>query len=510
MEKRFELFEERLAAESEPADGIPVESVASVGHLEEEDDVVIMLEKEEITSSTPAVRDQMVRQKTNKHMKKRAYTVGIHHGRINPLPSTWVYPQMNILSLITLWLIGNKAEGVPPLRRLTTANVRHFDNQGRTLSKMRKVMGTVESFAREKKVWVKFNEWNGETVTTLWSSIWGDLLPYLSTVTVNNQDPGSQASLHKTRASQISWRTCYNKMSHQGKLKKTHHSAKRESAEECKALEEKKRKANFAQQEKARTERAKAEKERQARKLSEKLRHEEEVRKKKEAMQRCKEIMRNLTQNEEDIARNTIYGIGQPEDILVTSGTDSVQRQSMNRLRPGTWLNDEGINFFLKNCLAKRDAILCESDPSRKRSHFFNSFFIQKMMREKETRKFNRNRYKYRGNIDGWGAKVPGGDVFNLKYIFAPWNRGNVHWCVAIIKMEEKRIEWHDSFGGNNRPILNALFQWLKDEHWSKKGCTLPDADKWTLISCSEQTTPQQENGENSTISCSVIIQWPL
>ena len=47
--------------------------------------------------------------------------------------------------------------------------------------------------------------------------------------------------------------------------------------------------------------------------------------------------------------------------------------------------------------------------------------------------------------------------------------------------MEEKRIEWHDSFGGNNIPILNALFQWLKDEHWSKKRCKLPDVDKWRL-----------------------------
>ena len=72
------------------------------------------------------------------------------------------------------------------------------------------------------------------TVTTLLSSIWSDLLLYLSTVTVNKDAPGSETSLHKSRASQVSRQTCYNKICKQGvvKINKVCHSAKRESVEE--------------------------------------------------------------------------------------------------------------------------------------------------------------------------------------------------------------------------------------------------------------------------------------
>ena len=65
--------------------------------------------------------------------------------------------------------------------------------------------------------------------------------------------------------------------------------------------------------------------------------------------------------------------------------------------------------------------------------------------------------------------------------------------------MEEKRIEWHDSMvGSNGRKYLNDIFQWIKDEHYARKGCMLPDAEQWTLVHCSKSTTPQQENGKSS------------
>lgn len=38
---------------------------------------------------------------------------------------------------MTLWLLGNKREKVPPLRLLSSTYVEHFDGRGRTLSKMR-------------------------------------------------------------------------------------------------------------------------------------------------------------------------------------------------------------------------------------------------------------------------------------------------------------------------------------------------------------------------------------
>ena len=42
------------------------------------------------------------------------------------------------------------------------------------------------------------------------------------------------------------------------------------------------------------------------------------------------------------------------------------------------------------------------------------------MMREKDARKYYRNRYKYKNNTDTWGDNVPSKNIFKLKYIIAP------------------------------------------------------------------------------------------
>ena len=54
-------------------------------------------------------------------------------------------------------------------------------------------------------------------------------------------------------------------------------------------------------------------------------------------------------------------GIGPMTEILASHShyDDSVQRGSMQTLCPGIWLNDEVINYYLKNCLAKCDELIC-------------------------------------------------------------------------------------------------------------------------------------------------------
>ena len=107
----------------------------------------------------------------------------------------------------------------------------------------------------------------------------------------------------------------------------------------------------------------------------------------------------------------------------------------MQTLRPGIWLNDEVINYFLKNCLKSRDIKICAKEPGRRRLHFFNSFFVQKLFDEKNRNRKLRGIYNYE-NVKGWSVKVPGKDIFNLKYIFCPINLNNIHWTVAVIFME--------------------------------------------------------------------------
>ena len=86
-------------------------------------------------------------------MKKRKMTVGFHHGVLSTLPSTLkAYPEMNLESLINMWLMGSASEGITALGFLNSSMVRHFDKEGMRLSRMRRLMKVVEIFAKKRGV----------------------------------------------------------------------------------------------------------------------------------------------------------------------------------------------------------------------------------------------------------------------------------------------------------------------------------------------------------------------
>ena len=118
---------------------------------EEEDEVVIQFVDE-------ATSNQLSLDRTKKQLKLRKYSVGLHHGRLNPLPSEWRYPKgLTLIQLINLWLIGVKDQNVPPLAIINTHCVYHFDNNARKYSKMKQVMRFVEEFGRQRGVWKTSN-----------------------------------------------------------------------------------------------------------------------------------------------------------------------------------------------------------------------------------------------------------------------------------------------------------------------------------------------------------------
>jgi hypothetical protein len=68
-------------------------------------------------------------------------------------------------------------------------------------------------------------------------------------------------------------------------------------------------------------------------------------------------------------------------------------RSNISCLRPVTWLNDEVINFYLE-MLAERDTLLSEnSKTGRRTSHYFNTFFISKLLERGEFTYSNVRRY---------------------------------------------------------------------------------------------------------------------
>ena len=158
----------------------------------------------------------------------------------------------------------------------------------------------------------------------------------------------------------------------------------------------------------------------------------------------------------------------------------SLNIKSAHTLQPGVWLNDKIINYYIKNCLANRDKELCSKDSNRKCSHFFNSFFAQKLFDTKNKEPYLRGKYNY-SNVANWGSSeaVPVKDIFDLKYTFIPINENNIHWVSAMVFMEEKKICWYNSLGGTGRTKLNGILQYLKDEWKAKQGGDLDPNGEW-------------------------------
>jgi sentrin-specific protease 1 len=211
----------------------------------------------------------------------------------------------------------------------------------------------------------------------------------------------------------------------------------------------------------------------------------------RDAQEFVKKLMRHLSDEERFIVIEATKGIALLNEITAKQNKDSVRRESMQTLRPGKWLNGEVINYFLKICLAKRDEIICARHPGRKRSHFFDSFFVQALFDEKNNNPDLRGRYNYK-NVKRWSKKVPGKGIFNLKYILCPINIDNGHWTLAVIYIEKKRIQYYDSMGGTDMDKLSGLLEYVRDEYWVKNG--------GQEVSCTADT-PRQSN----SIDCGVF-----
>jgi sentrin-specific protease 1 len=116
-----------------------------------------------------------------------------------------------------------------------------------------------------------------------------------------------------------------------------------------------------------------------------------------------------------------------------------------------------------------RDMTLHSKDDHHQRSHFFNSFFIEKL--------FHSNKEYHYQNVQRWTKKF---DIFSMKRIFFPINISNTHWTLAVIHMNKKRIDYYDSMSGSGRLYVTGLLRWLKDEAKAKKNMDL-NVSEWTV-----------------------------
>jgi hypothetical protein len=147
-------------------------------------------------------------------------------------------------------------------------------------------------------------------------------------------------------------------------------------------------------------------------------------------------------------------------------------------LRPGRWLNDEVVNFYME--------LLGERSRRREeglKCHFFNSFFVDKF----------KVSYEYE-HVQRW-SKRAGVKILKMDKVFFPVNANQGHWCLAVINFIDKRFEYYDSMGGGDRGVLGHLRRYVQDEanQYSKQpGYDLSEWEDYT-----PHDVPQQDNGND-------------
>ena len=203
-----------------------------------------------------------------------------------------------------------------------------------------------------------------------------------------------------------------------------------------------------------------------------------------------------------EVLLSRIHADGPEDEVLITCEQDSITRSSLKTLDPGTCLNDEIINFYLKNCLSNRETKKVMNDQAHKKNQcFFSTFFIQKLFQEKHTTKSERGKYYYDQKIQRWGRKQQkafnkekGFNVFAFRRLFFPRNIQNIHWGLVVVDFEQKTITYYDSMGGTERSYMEGIQSYLQDQymHFYKKDM---DMKGWSLVMYPRGVL-QQENSK--------------
>jgi sentrin-specific protease 1 len=192
----------------------------------------------------------------------------------------------------------------------------------------------------------------------------------------------------------------------------------------------------------------------------------------------------NFLTTEEYFEYNSLCWEPANQRLLIDKFATPMTQEKIICLRPRIWLNDEVINFYMI-LLEERDKKLIRINPSSGRimSHYFNSFFMEKLLGP------NHDKYAY-SNVERWTKKF---DIFARDKIFIPINISKSHWTIAVLFMKIKEIHYYDSSMDDlEMKYLEELRHWLIDDAKAKKGLDLDTSD-WKLIP--QPQCPQQANG---------------
>ncbi|KAE9416892.1 hypothetical protein Angca_009064, partial [Angiostrongylus cantonensis] len=153
-------------------------------------------------------------------------------------------------------------------------------------------------------------------------------------------------------------------------------------------------------------------------------------------------------------------------------------RKDLSTLSGLDWLNDEVINFYLQ--------LVCQRSMDAKnlpKVYAFNTFFYASIST------------KGYASVKRWTRKV---DIFAYDILLVPIHL-SVHWCVAVIDLAERRIDYYDSLLGRNQKCLDLLKNYLIEECKDKKN-QIFDFKGWQFNLRTD--IPRQMNGSD----CGVFL----
>uniref|UniRef100_A0AC34R3D4 Ubiquitin-like protease family profile domain-containing protein n=1 Tax=Panagrolaimus sp. JU765 TaxID=591449 RepID=A0AC34R3D4_9BILA len=117
------------------------------------------------------------------------------------------------------------------------------------------------------------------------------------------------------------------------------------------------------------------------------------------------------------------------DEVFADNGIVKIHRKDLLTLSGLDWLNDEIINFYL-DLVCKRS----KSDPDLPKVYAFQTFFYTTLCQ------------RGYGDVKRWTKKV---DVFSYDIWLVPVHL-QVHWCMAVVDLQNKTIEYYDSMLGKN------------------------------------------------------------
>uniref|UniRef100_A0AC34GPW7 Ubiquitin-like protease family profile domain-containing protein n=1 Tax=Panagrolaimus sp. ES5 TaxID=591445 RepID=A0AC34GPW7_9BILA len=124
------------------------------------------------------------------------------------------------------------------------------------------------------------------------------------------------------------------------------------------------------------------------------------------------------------------------DEIFVDTPAVKITRKDLKTLCGLDWLNDEVINFYL-DLVVQRS----KDDTSLPKVYAFQTFFYSNLSQ------------KGYGAVKRWTRKV---DVFSYDIWIVPVHLTH-HWCMAIVDLQNQKIEYYDSMLGNNRQVFDIL-----------------------------------------------------